>query len=103
MLRDTLFFASIFFFAIGVITLFLPVELYDGVALMENGTLEPEKLSLSYLLDKPQFLAQYEDYGVVDIQLNSVGWILVGIVNFGIPLLLGYRVAIARHKKRSLK
>ena len=103
MLRDTLIFAAIFLLAIGVITLFLPVELYDGHAILENGMKEPEKLSLSYLMNKSQFLAAYKEYNVVDIQLNPVGWVLVGIVNFGMPLLLGYRVAIARHKKRSLQ
>lgn len=95
-------FAVVFIVGIAILTLLLPVELYDGYAVLESGEFVQEKLSLSYLINKQHFLENYEDLGVQDIRLNGVGWILVGIVNIGIPFLLGYRIAIARHKKRDL-
>jgi hypothetical protein len=102
MTRETVKFALIFFIGIALLTLLLPVELYDGYAVLENGDLVNEKLSLSYLVNKESFLQNYKHMGVQDIRLHGIGWILVGIVNIGIPFLLGYRVAIARHKKRDL-
>ncbi len=89
-----------FMVLIAILTLTLPIELYDGVALLESGDLVPEKLSLSYLVNKEPFLNRYAALGVVDIQLKTIGWILVGIVNAGLPFLIGFRIAIARHKKR---
>ena len=102
MYRETLFFAAMFVVVITLLTLFLPVELYDGYVVLESGDLLPEKLSLSYLVNEQSFLESYEHLGVQEIRLNGIGWILVGIVNIGMPFLLGYRIAIARHKKRDL-
>jgi hypothetical protein len=100
MRRETLTYGLIFMVLIGLITLFLPVELYDGYAVLADGTLEPEKLSLSYFVQKNDFLARYKEFGVVDLKMNTLGWILVGIVNFAFPMLLGYRVSIAKRNKR---
>jgi len=102
MYKETLMFAMIFIAGIALVTLLLPVELYDGYAVLESGEMVDEKLSLSYLVNKHRFLENYEHLGVQDIRLNGIGWILVGIVNIGLPFLLGYRIAIARHKKREL-
>jgi hypothetical protein len=102
MFRETLLFAAIFAVVIALLTLFLPIELYDGYAVLESGELLQEKLSLSYLISKQEVIQKYDYIGVQDLRLNGIGWILVGIVNIGLPLLLGYRIAIARHKKRNL-
>lgn len=99
--RDTFLFGLGFMVLIAVLTLTLSIEMYDGVAVMANGELMDEKLSLSYLVNKTAFLQGYEAYGVVDIQLKTLGWIMIGILNFGFPFLLGFRVAVARHKKRA--
>lgn len=98
--RETFQYGVLILLAIAAITCFLPVELYDGFALMDDGTQVDEKLSLSYLINKGDFLKSYADKGVVDIALKPVGWILVGIINFGLPFLLGYRISIAKEKKR---
>lgn len=103
MRREIFFFATAFMLLIGFLTVLFPIELYDGYVVLEDGTTSDEKLSLSYFLDKPGFLAEYEELGIQDIHLNAVGWILFGIVNFGIPFLLGYRVTIALHKKRKMQ
>lgn len=99
--NDTLKYGAIILLAIAAITCFLPVELYDGYALLQDGTMVDEKLSLSYLINKKEFIKNYEALGVVDIALKPVGWILVGIVNLGLPFLLGYRISIAKEKKRT--
>jgi hypothetical protein len=99
--RDMLKYGFFILLAIAAITCFLPVELYDGYALLDDGSRADEKLSLSYLINKTSFLASYSDQGVVDIALKPVGWILVGIVNFGLPFLLGYRISIAKKNERA--
>ena len=98
--RDTLTYGLLILLAIAGITCFFPVELYDGVAILKDGTQVDEKLSLSYLINKAAFIKEYESLGVVDLALKPVGWILVGIVNIGLPFLLGYRISIAKDKKR---
>ena len=98
--RDSLLFGLLFVLVFAAITLLLPVELYDGYAVLSDGTLVDEKLSLSYLVQKESFLADYKEIGVVDLRLATLGWILVAIINFGFPLLLGYRIAVARSKKK---
>lgn len=99
--RETLFFGSIIIVVFAIITLLFPIELYDGHAIYNDGTVAEEKISLSYLIHKEGFLAQYEEFGVVDIQLNNLGWIMIGIINFGFPMLLGYRIALKRIKRKS--
>ena len=103
MFKDTLFFASIFIVGFAILTLFLPIEMYDGYVLLDSGEILPEKMSLSYLIDKPSFIAEYVDFNVDDIKLYNSGWILVGIINIGLPMLLGFRMAIARKKKQNAK
>ena len=98
---DTIKYGAVILLAIAAITCFLPVELYDGYALLSDGTQVDEKLSLSYLFNKSNFIQSYANRGVVDIALKTVGWILVGIVNLGLPFLLGYRISIAKEKKRA--
>lgn len=100
-MENTLKFGVLFLLAIGLITIFLPVELYDGYAVLHDGAMVDEKLSLSYLVNKTEFIKNYEDMGVVDIRLKPIGWILVAIVNIGLPFLLGYRVSIAKNKKEA--
>lgn len=101
MLRNTLLYGLIIMLIIGAITLLIPIELYDGYALLEDGLKSEEKLSLSYFVNKSNFLSTYADRGVVDIALKPIGFILVFIVNFGLPLLLGYRIAIAKAQESS--
>lgn len=101
MLKETISYGVLFMIAIAILTLFFPIELYDGVAVLDSQELVAEKLSLSYLVNKQAFIQSYSSYGVVDVKLNTLGWFLVFIVNFGMPLLLGFRVAVARHKKRA--
>jgi hypothetical protein len=98
---DMLKYGTLVLLGIAAITCFLPVELYDGYALLDDGTKVDEKLSLSYLINKSSFIKGYADQGVVDIALKPVGWILVGIVNVGLPYLIGYRISMAKDKKRA--
>jgi hypothetical protein len=81
---DTIKYGAVILLAIAAITCFLPVELYDGYALLSDGTQVDEKLSLSYLFNKSNFIESYANRGVVDIALKPVGWILVGIVAAGL-------------------
>jgi len=99
MLKPTLQYGTLILIIVAAITLFLPVELYDGVAVLVDGTMVDEKLSLSYLLNKQKILASDTDLGVTDIRLKFVGWILVGIINVGLPYLLGFRIALAKERK----
>ncbi len=101
MVNTALLYGGLILLVIAAITCFLPVELFDGYALLDDGSMVDEKLSLSYLINKSEFIKGYEDLGVVDIRLKPIGWILVGIVNIGLPFLLGYRIAIAKSKKQA--
>jgi hypothetical protein len=101
MLQNTLLYGLIIAAIIAAITLFIPVELYDGYAIMGDGLKIEEKLSLSYFFNKSSFLADYKDQGVVDIALKPIGFILVFIVNIGLPFLLGYRIAVAKSQENS--
>ena len=87
-------FGLIAFLVINLATLFLPIELYDGEAVYTSGETTDEKLSLSYLINKEQIISELNTTEVVDLRLKAIGWILVFIVNFGLPLLIGYRVSI---------
>jgi hypothetical protein len=98
---DMLKYGTLVLLGIAALTFFLPVELYDGYVLFDDGSQVDEKLSLSYLINKSSFLKGYADQGVIDIALKPVGWILVGIVNVGLPYLIGYRISIAKDKKRA--
>jgi hypothetical protein len=98
--REIFFFATSLMLIIGFLTFMFPIEIYDGYVVYEDGRTSDEKLSMSYFLDKPSFLAEYAEFGVADIHLKAVGWLMFGIVNFGIPLLVGYRIALALDKKR---
>lgn len=92
-------FGLITFLAINLSTLFLPIELYDGEAVYTSGETTDEKLSLSYLINKEQIISELNTAEVVDIRLKPIGWILVFIVNFGLPLLIGYRVSIYQRQQ----
>lgn len=87
------------FLLIGLITLLLPIELYDGLAVYNSGETESVKLSLSYLLQKQSYLNSIPD--LEDIRLNGIGWLMVIIVNFGLPILIGYRFYLHEKQKKS--
>ena len=87
---------------IAVTTLFFPIELYDGVAIYESGEMVDEKLSLSYLINKTDYLKAYESTGLIDLQLKAIGWVFVGLINFGLPLLIGFRVHLYQQAKRNV-
>lgn len=87
------------FLLIGLITLLLPIELYDGLAVYNSGETESVKLSLSYLLQKQSYLNSIPD--LEDIRLNGIGWLMVIIVNFGLPALIGYRFYLHEKQKKS--
>ena len=92
-------FGLITFLAINLTTLFVPIELYDGEVVYTSGETTDEKLSLSYLINKELVISELNSAEVVDIRLKPVGWILVFIVNFGLPLLIGYRVSIYQRQQ----
>jgi Na+-driven multidrug efflux pump len=99
MLQKTLLYGLIIALVLAAITLFLPVELYDGYAIMADGERIEEKLSLSYFVNKSSFLSEYQTQGVKDIKLRPIGMILVFIINIGFPFLLGYRIALAKKQE----
>src|SRR5690606_34130099 len=98
-MNKPLIFGLIAFLVINLATLFLPIELYDGEAVYTSGETTDEKLSLSYLIQKEQIISELNSHELVDIRLKPVGWILVFIVNFGLPLLIGYRVSIYQRQQ----
>lgn len=85
---------------IAIATLFFPIELYDGVTVYASGEIIDEKLSLSYLVNKTEYLKTYENIGLIDLQLKTIGWVFVGLINFGLPLLIGFRVHLYQQAKR---
>jgi hypothetical protein len=89
------------FLLIALITLFLPVELYDGEAVYTTGETESIKLSLHDLLQKKEHLQSIPD--LEDIRLNRIGWLMIIIVNFGLPVLIGYRFFLHDKQKKSAR
>jgi hypothetical protein len=87
---------------IAIATLFFPIELYDGIAIYASGEMVDEKLSLSYLINKTNYLKDYENIGLIDLQLKTVGWVFVGLINLGLPILIGYRYHLYQHSKRNV-
>lgn len=85
---------------IALTTLLFPIELYDGVAIYSTGDIVDEKLSLSYLINKTEYLKAYENIGLIDLQLKTIGWVFVGLINFGLPLLIGFRMYLYQQAKR---
>jgi hypothetical protein len=84
------------FVLIAALTLLLPIALYDGLAVYATGETESVKLSLHDLLQKHTYLQSVPD--LEDIRLNGIGWLMIIIVNFGLPILIGYRFFL--HKKQ---
>lgn len=85
---------------INAITLFFPLEMYDGEVLYNSGLTEKQTLSLSYLVNKVEFLKNYPN--VKDIYLNTIGWVLVVCINFALPLMVAVR-SITKKKKNAIK
>lgn len=81
---------------INAITLYFPLEIYDGVVLYNSGVTAKETLSLTYLINEVEFLKQYPN--VKDIYLNSIGWVLLVCVNFAFPLMIAARF-VSKKKK----
>ena len=98
-MKKTLLIGLIAFLLINAATLLLPIELYDGKAVFESGETVDEKLSLSYLIRKEQVIAEADIPHLVDLRLSAIGWIMVLIVNLGLPLLIAYRVALYQKLK----
>lgn len=77
----------------------LPINLFQGVIIQQNGlqevTLEAP-LSLSYFVG---FGYNPDDMiDVVDFYLKPSGWILALIFTVGIPALLAYRIYLSKDK-----
>jgi hypothetical protein len=85
------------FIVIGFITLYFPIKMYNGEAVYFSGMIEEQDLSLSFLINKTEFLKNYPN--VKDIYLNKIGWALVVAINLALPLMVAYRSTLTRKKR----
>jgi hypothetical protein len=89
------------FVSINICTLVFPIKLYDGEVLYLSGITEKQNLSLSFLVNKAQFLVNYPQ--VKDIYLNKIGWALVVCINFALPLMIAMRSITQKRKYTNKK
>lgn len=82
------------FIIIALITFLAPIELYDGVAVMASGEEIHEKMSLQYLINKEKYIEAYSGTGLVDLRLRPVGWLFIFLINFLLPVIIGYRASL---------
>lgn len=87
-----LFIFLIGFLVLGGVFFVFPINLFDGMIILENGlqTIEKEvPLSLSYFVGMG--LNEGDLLGVKDFYLLPKGIAMVGVIWIGIPALLAYR------------
>lgn len=87
-----LFIFLIGFAILGGVFFIFPINLFDGIIVLENGlqTIEKEvPLSLSYFVGMG--LNEGDLDGIKDFYLLPKGIAMVGVIWLGIPALLAYR------------
>jgi hypothetical protein len=88
-------------FILALLFFTLPINLFDGIIVQQNGLQELEveaPLSLSYFIGLGYEEGELVDRGIVDFYLTTRGYIVAGILMFGIPGLFAYRM----HLKASM-
>ena len=101
MKRYVLIFFAVFIILTVIFFLFR-IPIFDGEIVFENGVTDitaANKLSLSYFLGFG--LHEGELIGVNDFHLTPTGYLNVFLLIFALPLVITYRVYLAKNKKRA--
>ncbi len=75
---------------------FYPAEIFEGTVIDANGTPTVMDLSLRSLFWGENLPSSLVVENIVKIKPTTAGWLLLGICNLGLPLMLAYRTKVDR-------
>lgn len=85
-----------------VISVFVPIPLFDGVLIYDQNLVHIEseaKIALSYLFQIGLEKELKNSLLPTGVQLKPIGWVVLFIIHVGLPILVGLRIKMGKARK----